>query len=259
MKAFVFASALRVVRTAMNDRDAELEKPYRESCPTFTRGVSPGRPIVDEECLRQAIAAEGQFQLTAHCVAALIGAGLQAQIVARMIVHHRQGMALCVVAKSHPALEVHLPQQIRRRHLKALAGHSASKRRFDKVRTEQELMDCRKCRRTSILTLQAAHDLASYPCRMGVTHCENALLSLPICPLWARMRTPRSVCEFLIGLPSAKPFIARVRVDAEPTAKFTPIRPLLHRKPHKLSPLIHNRHLAPRHGFGLPICQIHAL
>src|SRR5258706_397863 len=81
----------------------------------------------------------------------------------------------------------------------------------------------------------------------------------PICPLWARMRTPRSVCEFLIDLPSAKPFIARIRVDAEPTAKLTPVRPLLHRKPHKLSPLIHSRQLAPRHGFGLPICQIHAL
>src|SRR5258706_2017285 len=160
MEAFVFASALRVVRTTMNDCDAELERPSRESCPTFTRGVSQRRAIVDEECLRQAVAAEGQLQLTAYCVAALIGASLQAQIVARMIVHHRQWMALCVVAKPHPALEVHLPHQIRPRHIKSLPGHRASKRGFDTVRSAQALMDCLKCRRTSILALQTAHDLA---------------------------------------------------------------------------------------------------
>src|SRR5258708_19427039 len=102
MEAFVFASALRVVRTAMNDCDAELEKPYRESCPTFTRGVSPRRAIVDEECLRQAVAAEGQLQLTAYCVAALIGASLQAQIAAPMIAHPPQRTAFPVPPHPHP-------------------------------------------------------------------------------------------------------------------------------------------------------------
>jgi hypothetical protein len=63
-----------------------------------------------------------------------------------MIVYHGQWMALRVVAKPHPALEVHLPQQIWRQHLKALAGHRASKRRFDTVRSAQDLMDGRKYR-----------------------------------------------------------------------------------------------------------------
>src|SRR5258705_12235822 len=120
MEAFVFASALRVVRTARNDCDAELEKPYRESCPTCTRGVSPRRAIVDEECLRQAVAAEGQLQLTAYCVAPLIGASLQAQIVSRMNFHHRQWMAFCVGGEPQPAPAVHLPQQIPSRQLQTL-------------------------------------------------------------------------------------------------------------------------------------------
>src|SRR5258707_14628002 len=35
VEAFVLAAALRVVRAAMNDLDAELEKPYRKPCPPF--------------------------------------------------------------------------------------------------------------------------------------------------------------------------------------------------------------------------------
>ncbi len=211
----------------MNDRDAELEKPYRESCPTFTRGVSPRRPIVDEERLRQAVAAEGQFQATAHRIAALIGASLQAQIVARMIVHYRQWMALRVIAKPHPALEVHLPQQIRCRLLKALAGHGASNRRL--ARAAQDLMHRRNRRRVNTLAFQAPCNLASSPRRVSIAYRKNAPFKFVVGPLWARMRTARSVPESLICLPSAEPFITRVRVDTEPAAKLPPVHSLLHR------------------------------
>jgi hypothetical protein len=57
-----------------------------------------------------------------------------------MIVHHRQRMALRIVAKPHPPLEIHLPQQIRRRHLKALAGHGASEGWLDAAGSIQDLM-----------------------------------------------------------------------------------------------------------------------
>jgi hypothetical protein len=69
-------------------------------------------------------------------------------------------------------------------------------------------MDGRKCRRALIVALQTAHDLASAPRRVRVTNGENALLNLPICLLWARMRTTRMVRKLLAGLPSTKPFIA---------------------------------------------------
>jgi hypothetical protein len=49
-------------------------------------------------------------------------------------------MALRVIAKPYPALEVHLPQQIRRRHLEALACHGAAQRGLDTIRTAQDPM-----------------------------------------------------------------------------------------------------------------------
>jgi hypothetical protein len=70
-----------------------------------------------------------------------------------------------------------------------------------------------------------------------------------------RAPTPRTVHKFLTGLPSTKPFIARVRVNTEPSAKLPPVRSLLHRKPHKLAPLIHHRHLTPWHGLASRIAK----
>src|SRR5947207_15058290 len=107
----------------------------RRSCP---RRPSRGRSIVDGERLRQAVVAEGSCQAATYRVAALIGASLQAQVIARVIVYYRQWMALRLIAKPHPALEVHLPQQIGCRHLKALARHGASSRRLDTARSAQD-------------------------------------------------------------------------------------------------------------------------
>src|SRR5882757_2015579 len=59
MEALVLAAALRVIRTAMNDPDAELEQPYLKPCPALARRVSPRGAVVDEECLRQTIMAKG--------------------------------------------------------------------------------------------------------------------------------------------------------------------------------------------------------
>src|ERR1700710_338870 len=140
MEAFVLTAALRMIRTAVDDPDAELEQPYLEPRPALARRVSPRRAVVDEERIRQAVVAEGPLQPLAHGLAALIRTGLQAKIVARMIVHHRQRMALRIVAKPDPAFEVHLPQQVRRRHLEALACHRAAQRGLDTIRTAQDLM-----------------------------------------------------------------------------------------------------------------------
>src|SRR5256885_5369039 len=174
MEAFILAAALRVVRTTVNDGDAELEKPYRKPCPSFTRGVSPGRAIVDEERLRQAVVAEGSFQAATSGAAGLIGESLQAQVIARVIVYYRQWMALRLIAKPHPALEVHLPQQIGCRHLKALARHGASSRRLDTARSAQDLMHRRNRRRADTFAFQAPRHLASSPRPMGIAQRNNA-------------------------------------------------------------------------------------
>ena len=71
-------------------------------------GSPHGVPLSTKN-LRQSVRTKGPLQPLAHGIAALIGTSLQAKIIARMIVHHRQRMALRIIAKPHPAFEVHLP------------------------------------------------------------------------------------------------------------------------------------------------------
>src|SRR3982751_2519235 len=52
----------------------------------------------------------------------LVAAGLQTHDVTRMIIQHRQGMAVTAIIGGEPTFEIHLPQLIRRFMLKALPG-----------------------------------------------------------------------------------------------------------------------------------------
>src|SRR4051794_18908098 len=247
-----------MIGAAVDDADAELEQPYLEPRPALPRRVSPRRAVIDEETIRQAVVAEGHLEPIAHGIAALIGTGLQAQIIARMIVHHRQRMALRFVAEPDPALEVHLPQLVRFRHLEALACRRAAQWRLDTMRPAQDLMHRGDRRRVDVLALQAACNLAGSPGRMGIADRNNPLLDRAFRLPRARTRTPGLVRNLLIGLPTRQPFVPRLRMDSEPAAELPPVSPFLHRKPHELPSLFHNRHLAPWHGWP-PIRQIHAL
>lgn len=142
MESFILAAALRVIWAAVDDGDAKLEQPHREPCPSLAGRITPGRTIVDEEGLREPVMAKGLLQAAAHGICALIGTGLQAQIIAGVVIHHRQRMALGIVAEPNPAFEVHLPQQIGGRHLETLACHRAADRRLDAARPTQDLMNC---------------------------------------------------------------------------------------------------------------------
>src|SRR6516164_5950736 len=179
--------------------------------------------------------AKGLLQAAAHGIGALIGAGLQTQIISRVVVHHRQRMALGIIAEPNPAFEVHLPQQIGGRHLETLACHGAPDRRLDAATPTQDLMDRRNCGRMIARALQAAGYLASSPRRMGIAYGQNARFELAISPSRARMWPARSVRNVLIGLPSRKPLVGCIRMNAEPPAKLPPVRPLLHRQPNKLA------------------------
>ena len=114
VEAFVLAAALRVIGTAVQDIDAEFEKPYPEAGPALPRRVAPWRAVVDEKGIGQAIAPEGLLQTALHRSALLVSARLQTNRKARVIVDHRQGVAERRVGKPDPALEVHLPETVRR-------------------------------------------------------------------------------------------------------------------------------------------------
>src|ERR1700722_13622409 len=48
--------------------------------------------------------------------------------------------------------------------------------------------------------------------------------------------------------PTAQPFVAGVRMDAETTAQLPPVGPFQRRQTHECFPLAHDRHLLPWHG-----------
>ncbi|RXH26900.1 hypothetical protein XH94_35430, partial [Bradyrhizobium zhanjiangense] len=99
VESFILAAALRVIWAAADDGDAKLEQPHREPCPSLAGRITPGRTIVDEEGLREPVVAKGLLQAAAHGICALIGTGLQTQIIAGVVIHHRQRMALGIIAE----------------------------------------------------------------------------------------------------------------------------------------------------------------
>src|SRR5215210_1963517 len=78
---------------------------------------------------RQSVAAERRVKMSLHGPALLIVASLEAKRIARMIVHHCQRMAAHSIRQLHPALEVHLPEKVRRRLLKPLKRLTGPPRR----------------------------------------------------------------------------------------------------------------------------------
>ena len=140
VEALVLAAALRVIGPAVQDVDAELQEPHTKPGPACFRGIAPGPAVVDEHRVWQAIVAEGRLQMALHRDALFIGAGLEARHIARMVVHHGQRMAAHPIAEPDPALEVHLPQQVRRRPLEALRGPRRAGRRNHAAMPPQNLV-----------------------------------------------------------------------------------------------------------------------
>src|SRR5262245_11564913 len=114
---------------------------------------------------------------------------------------HPQGMAAAAIAKPHMPLEVHLPEQVWRNHLKALGGGSSAGRLDDPTVPAQHLMYGRTHWTGQSIALQTACNLACSPRRMGVAHRQNALLNRRFGPPWARVRTTRMIRQALIGRP----------------------------------------------------------
>src|SRR5882672_3357756 len=146
VEALVLAAGLGMVGPAVQDLDAELEQPHAELGPALRRAIAPGRAIVDQDGVWQAVAPEGPLEMVAHGGALLIAAGLQAKRIARMIIDHRQRMAPTPIRQRKAALEVHLPEQVRGRMFEATMGRRAN-RRADAVVPNQDRVNRRGRRR----------------------------------------------------------------------------------------------------------------
>src|SRR5579885_1450342 len=254
VEALVLAPGLGMIGPAVQDIDTELEQPHAEPGPTLRR-VAPGPAIVDQDRIRQAVAPKGSLDMAARRRALLVAAGLQAERIARVIVDHRQRMAPALIPHGKAPLEVHLPEEVRSRMLEATAGLLAHRRAHPAV-PDQDRMDGRGRRRRQPIHLQATPDLAPAPGRMPIAHPQHRRLQLrPAAPRRA-MRTARPVRRPVLALPrSPQPFVAGLGADPEPPTQLTPAHSRSSRQSHKLYPLIHDRHLAPRHA-RLP--QLHA-
>src|SRR5215207_11172354 len=98
------------------------------------------------------------------------------------------------------------------------------------------------------LPFETTHNLACSPGRVSIAHRKYALFRHRVTAAGHRMWTTRAIGQLSIAaLPSPKPLVADVRADPEPPAQLTYVRALLHCQSDKLTPLVHDRHLLPRH------------
>src|ERR1041384_359353 len=168
MEALILAAALRMVGPAMQQGDTKLEQPQPEPGPALAGGVTPWGAVVHEEGLRQSIAAERRLEPLLHGAALLIGAGLQTQAVARVIVDYSERMAAAAIRQCHMTLEVHLPEQVRRGFLKPLMDRSAADRPHNAPIPAQDLMHRRDRGHAHPVALKAVRKLARSPGGMRI-------------------------------------------------------------------------------------------
>src|SRR5262245_60811235 len=134
-----------------------------------------------------------------HGAALLIRARLQAQRIARVVVEDRQWMAALPIGERPPALEVHLPEHVRRWHLKALGCSRPAQRWHDPAVSSQNLMHSRERRNLHILAFQAGGDLARAPGWMSVADRKHKLLNRCVTAVRACVRSARAILQIAVS------------------------------------------------------------
>ena len=248
-----------MVGAAVHEFDVELQQPDAEPCPRPVRPVAPRRAVVDQQRARKPVTPEHRFEARLHALPALVRARRQAQQVARVVVDRRQRMAALPVAQHHPALEVHLPHQVRRGMLEAAGCPARSLRvRHDPAVPHQNRMD-RRCRRNGqSFAPQTRRDLARTPRRMRVADRQDRRFRRSFQPARTAMRPARAVLRPVrAARPRARqPLVAGLRADPEPSAQIPPLRTRHLCQRHELLALRHPRRLPPGHRLTLHGCAV---
>ena len=111
MPAFDLALGLGMIRSAMDDPDAEPDEPGFEPGDRPWMGGAPRSAVIGEDRPRAAILRETRGQVLLDQFPTLVDTGEEAQAEPRMVIAHRQGMDLALAQPVVP-LEVDLPQLI---------------------------------------------------------------------------------------------------------------------------------------------------
>ncbi len=214
-------------------------------------GVAPRRAVVHQHRLGQPVAPEDGAQPVLHGGGALVGAGGEAERVARMVVEHGQRMTAPGRGRE-VALEVHLPQLVRTVALEPAPRRVAGRRaRLQLVVAAQDLGDGTGARHRRVIEiLEPTSDLAAAPrlvaCR---PHREHRRLDRRRDTRRARPRPPRAVGQTIppLGRVPPEPLVTGLSADPEATAQLAPVRLIAQRQTHELLSKIHNRSLPPHH------------
>ena len=199
----------------MDQLDAELEQPHAKMREALSGPIAPRVAVVDIHCIRQPVASERPLQSAANRGVLLIGAGRQANRVARMVVYHRQRMAGDPVGEPHPALEVHLPQLVRRFLLEPPVSARRALRSNHTTVPPQNLVHGRHRRHRRPLAFETAPDLAGAPCRMAITQRQDPIFDRTVGPQRGRMGTTRTIRKLPIGSKAAEPLVPNLGADPD--------------------------------------------
>ena len=228
----------------------------------LSSGRTPGRAVVHQHRGRQAVAAKSLGQHRAHGLVALVGAGLEHQREARVIVEHGQRMAADGCANGgEVALEVHLPEFVGRRAFKALKGARRRRRPVEQTAAAQDAGDSARRQLWAALDNQPSRQLASAPrTEHRAAHFDHRLLDLRRGALGRASRPARAIdkpAAAFLGV-TQQPLVTGLRRYLEAPAQLAPISSRLHRQLHKLLAQRHPGNLLPRHPAHLPLEVQHA-
>ena len=242
VEALVLAQRLRVVRAAMADGDPQAAQPDGERGVGMRRPLAPGTAVVDQQAGGQSVALEDRDQVGAHGGSALIGAGGQAEGIARVVVEDGEGVAAASAA-GPAGFEVHLPQGVGVQVLEPLPGArlAGPLRGIQRVVPPQDRGDGGgRGQRLNALAGQQHPQLARAPSGLLGAPGQHGLLHPRRRPGRTAVRAPRAVLQAAPSLRGVapQPLVAGRRRNPKAAAQGAPVGPRLPRQGHKLRPQV---------------------
>ncbi len=136
-------------------------------------GVAPGRAVVPRHSVRQPVVLKHADQQLLHGPAPFIGAGCQTQGKTGVVVQQGQWMA-AATAEGKVALEIHLPESVRRLMFEPARGRNARCRARQQAVAGHHVMDGAEGGHTVSLVFEPALNLAGPPAFMaGMRHAQK--------------------------------------------------------------------------------------
>ena len=249
MKAFFLTLRLRMIRTAVRNGNAKLQQPNRQWREPMQDVIAPGRTIVHQHPLGQAIAPKSCRQLLLNGRCLFIAAGLQAKRITRMVIEHSERVTAFMIAQTKVSLEIHLPELVRSLVFESLRSTPCLLRHIcHALITQKDRVHSALSQGAVAVTLETRLDLACSPA-VSIANRQHLFFDPRLAVSRRMQRSTRTIgqaSDALISIPSP-PFVTGLSADAEPVAQLTKIGSHLLSHRQKLLSQIHGRTLLPRH------------